>query len=155
MPMVESGTYASGTITTAATADAVAKGADVPESAGAFTVQTTTPHRVGASLNLAAEDVAAVGQQNFESILRQHISLVLSNELDDQLLNGDNTNDDLTGIFDRLGDPTAPGAAVATFDDFVAAYAGAIDGLWASMMSEVSIVAEWIPTGCRLGRFET
>ena len=141
MPMVESGTYATGTITTDATADAVAKSAEVPESAGAFTVTTTTPHRVGASLNLAAEDIAAVGQANFESILRQHISLVLSDELDGQLLTGDGQNDDLTGIFARLGTVTAPGAAVATFDDFVAAFAGAIDGLWSSMMSEVSIVA--------------
>ena len=141
MPMVESGTYATGTITTAATADAVAKGTEVPETAGAFTVSTTTPHRVGASLNLAAEDIAAVGQQNFESVLRQHISLVLSDELDDQLLNGDNQNDDLTGIFQRLTDPSAPGADVADFDDFVAAFADGIDGLWSSTMSEVSIVA--------------
>ena len=43
MPMVESGTYATGTITTAATADAVAKGADVPETAGAFTVHDHHP----------------------------------------------------------------------------------------------------------------
>ena len=141
MPMVESGTYATGTITTDATADAVAKGADVPETAGAFTVSTTTPHRVGASLNLAAEDIAAVGQQNFESVLRQHISLVLSDELDDQLLNGDNTNDDLTGIFQRLTSPSAPAAGIATFDTFVAAFAAGIDGLWSSTMSEVSIVA--------------
>lgn len=141
MPMVESGTYATGTITTAAAADAVAKGADVPERAGAFTVTTTTPHRVGASLNLAAEDIAAVGQANFESVLRQHISLVLSDELDDQLLNGDDTNDDLIGIFERLTDPSAPGAGVASFDDFVAAFADGIDGLWASTMSEVAVVA--------------
>ena len=143
MPMVESGTYATGTITTSVTADAVAKGADVPETDGAFTVATTTPHRVGASLNLAAEDIAAVGQQNFESILRQHISLVLSAELDDQLLNGDGQNDDLVGIFDRIGATslTTPGAAVADFDAFVAAFVAGIDGLWATESSHVGIVA--------------
>ena len=140
MPMVESGTYATGTITTSATADAVAKSADVPETAGAFTVTTTTPHRVGASLNIGVEDVAAVGQANFESVLRQHISLVLSSELDRQMLNGDATNDDLTGIFQRLTDPTAAPSAVAAFDSFVAAFADAVDGLWATMTSEVSIV---------------
>lgn len=141
MPMVESGTYATGTITTAATADAVAKSAEVPETAGAFTVSTTTPHRVGASLNLSAEDIAAVGQANFESVLRQHISLVLSDELDDQLLNGDDQNDDLAGFFQRLTDPSAPGATAAKFDDFVASFAGGLDGLWASTMAEVSILA--------------
>ena len=146
MPMVGSGTYASGTITTAATADAVPKGGtgttgDVPETAAAFTVQTTTPHRIGASLNLAIEDIAAVGQDNFESLLRQHISLAVSDELDDQMLNGDGMNDDLTGIFERLTDPVAPAAGVIGFDGFIAAFADGIDGLWSNTMSEVSIVA--------------
>ena len=119
MPMVESGTYATGTISAAATAEAVAKGADVPETGGGFTVQTTGPHRIGASLNLAVEDIAAVGQANFESVLRQHISLVLSDELDDQLLNGefiDGTNNELNGFFTRLAEPTVAPAAVTDFD---------------------------------------
>ena len=143
MPMVESGTYATGTITTSLTADAVAKSGDVPETNGAFTVTTTTPHRVGGSLNLAAEDIAAVGTQNFESILRQHISLVLSDELDDQMLNGDTQNDDLAGIFNRIGSTSlvTPESTIADFDNFVAAFVAGIDGLWASMTSEVSIVA--------------
>ena len=104
-------------------------------------MQTTTPHRVGASLNLSAEDIAAVGQANFESLLRQHISLVLSDELDDQLRNGAAADNDLSGFFARLTDPAAPAAGVADFDGFVAAFADGIDGLWASTMGEVSIVA--------------
>ena len=144
MPMVPSGTYATGTISTAATAGAVPKGGtgdvgDVLETAAAWTSQTTTPHRVGASLLLAAEDVAIVGVANFESILRQHISLVLSDELDDQLLNGAGATDDLEGIIHQLGGLPTAGATVASFDDFVAEFAGGIDGLWASMMSDVSL----------------
>ena len=146
MPMVESGTYATGTITGAATAGSAAKTTDVPEDAATIEVTTTTPHRIGASLNLSAEDIAAVGQQNFESILRQHISMALSAELDDQILNGEaataNDANDLTGIFNRLGDASpAPGATVADFDDFVAAFIGGIDGLWATTASQVGIVA--------------
>ena len=149
MPMVESGTYATGTITTSVTADAVKKGGDVPETDGAFSVTTTTPHRVGGSLNLAAEDIAAVGQANFEAVLRQHISLVLSAELDDQMLNGDGstsgTDNNLTGMFSRLiaagSSLTTPGAAVADFDDFVDAFVAGIDGLWATESSHVGIVA--------------
>ena len=145
MPMVESGTYATGTITVAATAGSAAKTKDVPETAAVITVATTTPHRIGASLNLSAEDIAAVGQQNFESILRQHISMALSAELDDQILNGAaataNDANDLTGIFSRLNDATpAPGATVATFDDFVASFIGGVDGLWATTASQVGIV---------------
>ena len=145
MPMVESGTYASGTITTAATADAVPKGAsgttgDVPETAAAFTVQTTTPHRIGASLNLAIEDIASVGQANFESLLRQHISLAVSDELDDQMLNGAGANDDLIGVFERLTDPSAPAAGVESWTRFLAIQSGGIDGLWASELSHIGLV---------------
>ena len=140
MPMVESGTFATGTISSAATADAVAKGADVPETEAGFVVQTTKPHRIGASLNLAVEDIAAVGVGNFESILREHISLVLSDEIDSQLLNGDDMNDDLIGFFERLADPTVAPAAVSDFDAFAAAHASGIDGLWANKLMDVSIV---------------
>ena len=90
------------TISTSITADAVPRGGtgttgDVPETAGAFTVQTTSAHRVGGSLLLAAEDIAQRGSIHFEAILRQHISLVLSDELDDQLLNGTGSDDDPPG----------------------------------------------------------
>ena len=145
MPVVQSGTYATGTLSTSATADAVKKSAAMPATAAAFTVQTTTAHRIGAGLDLTLEDLAAVGQDNFESVLRQHISLVLADEIDDQLINGDGstggTDNNLTGYFQRLTDPSAPAAGVAGFDTFVEAFAGGIDGLWAGMMSEVAIVA--------------
>ena len=140
MPMVESGTYASGTITTSATAGAKAKSAAIDATAGVITVNTTTPHRIGARLETTLEDIAAVGQQNFESVLRDNVSLVLSDELDKQVINGDGSGNNLTGLIARLTDPTDP-SAVAGFDDFVAAFAGGIDGLWASMLSEVAIVA--------------
>ena len=140
MPMVESGTYATGTISTSVTADAVAKSGDVPNTAGVITIGTTSPKRVGARLELTLEDIAAVGQQNFEAVLRENVSLALSDELDDQMINGNGANDDLTGVIQRLTDPNNP-AAIADFDAFVAAYADSIDGLWATMMSEISIVS--------------
>ena len=141
MPRVQSGTYASATISTSTTADAVAKGANVPATAAEFTVKTATPKRVSAVLELALEDIAAVGQANFESALRENLSLALADELDDQGLNGAGTDNDLSGLFKALTDPAAPAAGVAGFDDFVAAFAGGIDGLWASRMNEVAIVA--------------
>ena len=142
MPRVQSGTYASGTITTSLTAAAQAKGDAAEASAAAFTVTSVTPKRISARLSIAIEDVAAVGQANFESILRENLSLALSDELDDQGLNGagGNSGKDLVGVFHRLTTPTAP-TAVADFDDFVAAFAGGIDGLWARTVSEVAVVA--------------
>ena len=140
MPRVMSGTYATGTITTGQDAAALAKGGAAVGAAGAITVATATPKRISARLELSLEDIAAVGQANFESTLRENLSLVLSNELDDQAINGDGNAPNLAGIFNRLAAATAPGAAVATFDDFVASFAGGIDGLWANTIKEVAIV---------------
>lgn len=143
MPRVASGTFASATITTSQTAAAKPKSPDaaaaIAATAGAFTVTTATPKRVSARLELAIEDVAAVGQENFESALRENLALVLSDELDDQAINGNGTAPNLTGIFSRLTDPTAP-TNVADFDAFAAAHAGGIDGLWANGLADVSIV---------------
>ena len=143
MPRVASGTYASATISTSLSAGSQAKGGRQDAEAAGFTVTSVTPKRISARLAIAVEDVAAVGQANYESILRQNLSLVLSDELDDQVLNGaaGNSGADLTGIFERLTTPGAPGATVAGFDEFITSFAGGIDGLWASRMNEVAIVA--------------
>ena len=108
MPRVASGTYATGTITTSQSAAAIAKGTAAAATAGAITVATATPKRITARLELLLEDIAAVGQDNFESILRENLSLALSDELDDQAINGDGNAPNLTGIFTRLNDPNDP-----------------------------------------------
>ncbi len=139
MPRVSSGTYATGTITTSQSAAALAKQGAAAGVAGAITVTTATPKRVSARLELTLEDIAAVGQDNFESILRQNLSLALSDELDDQAINGDGQAPNLTGMLQRLTDPSDP-TAVADFDAFAAAHAGGIDGLWANTLKDVGIV---------------
>ena len=141
MPRVASGTYASATITTSLTAGSKEKGAAQEATAAAFTLNSVTPKRVSARLGIRIEDVAAVGQANFEPILRENMSLVLSDELDDQVINGaaGNSGADLKGIFNALTDPTDP-TAVAKFDDFVATFAGGVDGLWSSTLKDVAVV---------------
>ena len=141
MPRVGSGTYASATISTSQGTSALAKSGAAAGVAGAMTVTTATPKRVSARLELALEDIAAVGQANFESILRENLSLALSDALDTQSINGDGAAPNLTGMFSRLTDPTGSAPTdTATFDDFVDLFAGGIDGLWASMANEVAIV---------------
>ena len=140
MPRVMSGTYASATIATSTAAAALDKGGVADATAATFEVTAVVPKRISARLSLQIEDIAAVGQANFESILRENLALVLSDELDDQVINGNGTAPSLTGIFERLSAPVAPGAAVAVFDDFVGRFTQGIDGLWASTMSEVAIV---------------
>ena len=142
MPRVASGSYASATITTSLTANARAKGAAQEATAAAFEVTPVTPKRISARLGIAIEDVAAVGQANFESILRENLALVLSDVLDSQVISGagGNSGADLIGIFERLTDPTAALSAVADFDAYAAAHAGGIDGLWSNNLKDVSIV---------------
>ena len=140
MPRVMSGTYASATITTSQSATALDKSAAAVGTAGALTVTTATPKRVSARLELTLEDIAAVGQANFESILRENLALALSDQLDDQVINGNGTAPNLSGIFQGLTDPTAAPTAIADFDAFVAAFAGGVDGLWSNTVKEVAIV---------------
>lgn len=144
MPRVESGTYASATITTSLSARSHAAGHASESTAAGFTVTSVTPKRISARLGIRIEDVAAVGQANFESILRENLALVLSDELDDQAINGAGSvagnAADLNGILQGLTNPTDTPAAAATFDNFVDKFAGGIDGLWASTMKEVAIV---------------
>ena len=140
MPSVASGTYASATITTSQTAAAKTKGDAAAATAGAFTVTTATPKRISARLELQLEDIAAVGQANFESALRENLSLVLSDALDDAGLNGDGTAPNLAGLFHRLTTPTDPTGAATNFDGFAAVHAAGVDGLWANTLKDVAIV---------------
>ena len=141
MPRVGTGTYATATITTSQTAAAKAKSGVIAAMAGALTVTTATAKRVSARLELTLEDIATVGQANFEAILRENLSLALSDELDDQAINGDGQAPNLKGIFNTLTDPSAPAVGVATFDTFVGSFADGIDGLWANTVKDVAIVA--------------
>ena len=141
MPRVGTGTYATATITTSQTAAAKAKSGVIAATAGALTVTTATAKRVSARLELTLEDIATVGQANFEAILRENLSLALSDELDDQAINGDGQAPNLKGIFNALTDPSAPAVGVATFDTFVGSFADGIDGLWANTVKDVAIVA--------------
>ena len=146
MPRVPSGTYATATITTPQEAEPKAKSGSIAATVGAMTVSTAKPKRISARLELTIEDIASVGAENFESILRQNLALALSDELDDQVVNGDQPNNpsgdqvaELEGVFSRLTNPGAPGG-VADFDGFATAHASGVDGLWANTIKEVSIV---------------
>ena len=145
MPRVMSGAYASATIATSLSAGPAAKGVDAVASAAAFTVTAVTPKRISARLSIQVEDIAAVGQANFESILRENLALALSDSLDDEAINGSYDASSvppdlgLVGIFARLTDPGAP-SAIADFDAFAGSHASGIDGLWANQLSEVAIV---------------
>ena len=144
MPNVPSGTYAEGVISTSQTATARTKSTAVAATAGAITVETTTPYRVATRLELTLEDIAAIGQANFESMFRQNASLALSAELDDIAINGEAVDGSvtpaITGLFGELTDASAPAAGVADFDKFLETVVAGIDGLWATTMNQLNVV---------------
>ena len=140
MPEVDSGTYATAVIAGSVGGAAYDKGADAVATAATFSTASAAPKRVSARLELTLEDIAAVGQANFESALRENASLALSDALDLQVIAGDGQAPNLTGILQRLTDPSAPGNTVASFDDFIASFSSGVDGLWANMANQVGIV---------------
>ena len=64
----------------------------------------------------------------------------MSDELDDQMLNGDGQGDNITGFFQRLTDPSAPAAGVETWTRFLAIQSGGIEGLWSTELSEIGLL---------------
>ena len=141
MPMVPSGTFSTARVEHGTDpADAVAKSAAVPEVASTWVVSTTGPHRIGSALRLTLEDIATVGQAGFESRLREQISLQVSDELDDQLVNGNGSGANLTGVFQRLTTPGNPAANAETWTRFLAIQSGGIDGLWATELEHIGLV---------------
>ena len=143
MPMVASGTFSTARVVQGtAPAAAVAKSGTVPEVASTWVVETTTPHRVGAALRLTLEDIATVGQAGFEARLREHISLLVSVEIDDLMVNGDSTvtTTDIDGLFAQLTNAGTPATAVETWIRFLAVQSGVIDGLWATELMHVGMI---------------
>ena len=139
MPMVGTGDYATGTITTSLTAQTRGKGVVTDSTAATITVAKASPKRVSARMSIRIEDVASIGVENFESALRQNLQAVLTDALDDQLLNGDNSGANLHGILPQLTAVSDP-SNTAVFDDFISTAAGAIDGIWSGRMTEVGML---------------
>ena len=139
IPTVGSGAYSEATISTALTADAKAKGVEQESTAAVLTPATATPRRISGRLTLNIEDVAAIGQANFESAMRDCLMMTLGDRYDSQCIMGDGAPPNVNGLVNQLTDPADPGA-VATFALFLKAAADQIDALWATQLSEVAMI---------------
>ena len=139
MPSVGSGSYSEMTISTALSAAAKSKASAQESTAAVLTPATATPRSIRGRLTLNLEDVAAIGQANFEAALRQNAQAVVSDALDTQVISGNGTAPNLNGLIKQLTDPTNP-MALANFDAFVSAFADSIDGLWAPTMMDLGMV---------------
>lgn len=139
MPSAQSGSYSEMVIATPPTAAAREKSAAFTATAGALTAVTAGPRRISAALEVTMEDVASVGTPSFESSLRMATSQALSDQLDEQIINGGGTAPALSGLLHQLTRPTNP-TDVADFDDYNAAVADRVDGIWAGSMRDVRML---------------
>ena len=134
MPTVPVGDAGYPVLSTSVTGSTVAKSADAPETAGAFVVTMAQPRRISGAFRFTVEDAARLS--GMEEALRQNIGSVLSDELDNQAVNGSGTGDGtLNGLLNILTDPSAPETGAETFARYVSAAAGHVDGLFAVDLS--------------------
>ena len=136
LPTVGSGAYSEMTISTAPDAVATAKGAAKVPSAGVLTPNTSTPKRISGGVEVAMEDEAAVGTESFDAALKNAASMSLSNQLDEEIINGPDSGNRLDGLLAQLTRPTNP-SAIATWDSYNAAALGAVDGVWSKDLTEL------------------
>ena len=144
MPMVGSGAANYPRITTALAAGS--RGVDAAAEstrAGVMTIETTEPHYVSARVRLRWADTLTIGVADWEQAWRQHLRMSLGNELDDLLLKGDpsGTATDPKGLLPAIGSAPTDPTAVASWDDYVALAADRIDGLWATGLDSVRLLA--------------
>ena len=98
LPTVGSGAFSEMVITTPPDAVATAKGAAKVPSAGVLTPSTSTPKRISGGVEVAIEDEAAVGTESFDAALKNAASMSLSNGLDEELINGNDSGNRLNGL---------------------------------------------------------
>lgn len=145
MPTVPSGTAAFPVLSTSLTAGARDKGVAGPETAAAIGVTTVDFKRVTGSFRIALEDIQKL--DTIESTLTDNLAAVMSDAADALVVNGvvavDNVDSAVPGFFSAANPLVTAATAASTAADFaayVSAMAGAIDGKYARMPGDVSML---------------
>ncbi len=138
MPSVSIGEATFPVLSTGASVATLAKGAESSAAAGAFEVTTLDPRRVQARFKIRVEDLARL--RGMEEALRADLREAIGDALDKAIINADGTAPAVQGFLANLTDPSAPGAAVATWSDFIKAAASGVDGKFAQSLQDVRVV---------------
>ena len=117
----------------------VAEGTGHDAAAATFTVQGLTPKRLTGAYVWTVEQAAQVS--DIESALRADLAAAVRSDMSRQVLTGDGTAPNVTGILTRLAAPTPAPTVEAGFSDYAASAAQAVDGLHAS--GEGEVMALW------------
>ena len=139
MKMVDSGQFSTATITTALLATAKAKSAAADDTAGAMTATTSGVKRISASVTMAEEDVASVGQANYESALMAHVGVGSPKWA--RHLRADGHRSRSISQRSPLGHrAVATRSTEETWASYAAVPADAVDGIFAREMEDVLIL---------------
>lgn len=137
MPTVASGEAHYPALTTAPPAGPKAADAAADATAAAFTLAKRTPTRVTGQFVIRLEDIALF--PSMESDLRKSIGRAVADSLDKQVVNGDGTSPNLSGLFSVATDVTAA-SAVETFATGVARIAALVDGQYANGWGDIRLL---------------
>ena len=134
MPTVAAGEAHYPALTTAPPATPKAKDAAADATAAAFTLTKRTPGRITGQFEVRIEDVALM--PSMERDLRAAISGSMSNALDGQVINGNGTSPNLSGLFKQATDVNAAGT-LETFATGVSRFAALVDGTHANGWGDI------------------
>ena len=127
-------------VTTAPPAAPTAKSAALPSTAGALTLTTRKPVRIGGQINVEVESEALF--PSLTDDLDRSLASSLADKLDSQILNADGVAPNLSSLINQADD-VAIGSAVESFSTGVSRFAGLIDGLhgvdWSSLRALIGV----------------
>ena len=137
MPSVPMGTRTWPILTGGTTVSMQLKSGKQEAVAGTFTGTELSPVRLTGSYEFRVEDLQLL--RGLEPALRRDLRALISDQMDDQILNGDGTAPNVSGFFNALADPTAASAR-ATHATFVEAFSDRVDGKHAYSLGDVRAV---------------
>ena len=105
--------------------------------AGSFTGFNLDPVRLTARYLFRIEDVYKL--RGLEDVLRRDLGAVMSDQMDNQVVNGDGTAPNVSGFIEELPDPVAA-AATSTWATLLQNYNALVDGLNAYTLQDVRSV---------------
>ena len=137
MPSVPVGAAVFPIMSGGTTAREAADGNQVDAGAGTFTGHTLEPTRLTAAYLFNARQQYQLA--NFEAVLRRDLTAVISDHMDNEILNGNGTAPNVNGFKNELAAPTDVTAAT-TFSQWLAIFTGSVDGLNAFTMNDLRAV---------------
>ena len=137
-PAVPAGTSTYPVMTGGTTATMHSANDEVDAAAATFTVVNVTPTRLSARYLLNLEGLAAMGQM-LETTLRRDLRQTMGDQFDEQIINGNGTAPNVSGLFHQLTDPSNP-AAEATFANYRLTATDQLDGKMAATEASIRIL---------------